>query len=189
MPTKRDYVNVAAPAILPFLNIWEEPGVACEEVQLTYWDREERQPGVEVPVGGIDFSPSPIPEGVVVEGFALCGEANVISFLSPDAVLDDEGDIESGYSSALYPSERVQSGFSVGFYNGWARLSMREDNATPANERVLTDLGGEELYGLPVIGFAVQKYSNTTIDGVGDSGAYYSGVISHKTTREINLVP
>lgn len=188
MPTKREYVNVTDPltdpATLPFLNVWNAPGAACEEVQITYWDREERQPGVEEVPGGVDFSPSPIPEGVIVEGFALCGEANVISFLNPSVDPDDEDLV--GYSSALYPSERVQSGFSVGFNNGWARLTMATDNSgLSTGERTLTAATTEVLRGLPVIGFAVQKYANSTIEGVGDAGAYYNGVVAHKTTRDI----
>jgi hypothetical protein len=87
MPTKRDYVNRAAPARAPFLNTWEAPERACEDVQITYWDREERQPGVEIPVGHIGFPG--IPEEVIVESHQLCSAANIISFLSPAVDPDD----------------------------------------------------------------------------------------------------
>lgn len=187
MPTKRDYVNGVVNAIPPFLNIWDTAsGTACEEVQIEFWDREEQQPGTPPVQGGVDFSPSPIPETVQVTGFALCSEANVISFLSDDAVIED-GEIVSGYVSALYPSERTQYGFqlSEGFYNGWARLTMAEDNA--GNDRILVDDNGDELRGLPVIGFAVQKYTNASLAGVGGEGAFYSGLIDHKATRSITI--
>jgi hypothetical protein len=185
MPTKRDYVNGQATATLPFLNIWNTAtGTACEEVQIEYWNREEQQPGTPPVEGGVDFSPSPIPEEAQVVGFALCSEANVISFLSDDVVIE-EGEIVSGYVSALNPSSRTQYGFRLAedFYNGWARLTMATDNI--GNERVLTDDNGVELYGLPVIGFAVQKYTNASLAGVGGEGAFYSGLIDHKATRLI----
>lgn len=197
MPTKRNYVygllknNPADPtgpqipateANAPFLNVWKN-GKACEEVQIENWDREEQT--TSVPVGDVDFSPRP--PAAEVKGFALCSEVNVISFLNPDAVVneDDEGNVTSidGYVSAVHPSARIQYGFKTVANNGWARVSFAQDNS--GNARELEADTGEILKGLPAVGFAVQKYSNTSVEGVGDTGAFYSGLIEHKYTRDI----
>jgi hypothetical protein len=178
MPTKNEYVNLPTAAD-PFLSVWDN-GAACEEVQFSQWNREEQTPGEDPIAGGVDFSPSPIPEDVVVTGFALCSEANVISFFGPDVEKDADGNPISGYSSALQPSGRVQYGFDVEFENGWARLDLGQDAAS--NPRTLTSDNAVTFSGLPVVGFAVQKFSNNT---VGD-GAFYAGVVSHKATRDIS---
>lgn len=199
-PTKHEYVNLLAnPATAPFINIWATPGAACEGVQITYWDREEQQPIDPVDPGDIDFSPSPTPEGVITEGFSLCNEVNVITFLRPSidtsafpavSAANRNSLLKVGdetFVSGIYPTRAIQAGFQPAYENGWARLSMAQDNAAIPNDRILTALGGEELYGLPVIGFAVQKYSNeslkyTKADG-SNARVYYTGVIDHKATR------
>ncbi len=206
-PTKHEYVNFSDPldVIPPFLNNWRTPGVACEEVQITFWDREEQQPTDPVVPGDIDFSPSPIPEGVITTGFTLCNEVNVISFFRPDVDLSGVPALDATtrntlleidgetFVSALYPTRAIQSGFQVAYNNGWARLSFAQDNASPANERILEADDGTELVGLPVIGFAVQKYTNSSLsftDSAGDNATvYYSGLISHKATRQLRGTP
>lgn len=70
----------------------------------------------------------------------------------------------------------IFSGMSYRPGNRAARLQT--SNYGKRYWRILEADNGTELYGLPVIGFAVQKYANTTIDGVGGSGAFYSGVSS-----------
>lgn len=179
LPTKRLYVNGADEALAPFTNVWTAADGACEEVMPSSWNRETS-------MGGLPDEPwSPAPPGVipVVPHFSLCHGANVVSFLSPDVDTGDES--LEGYSSALYPSVRTQVSYQVDFYNGWARMHLSEDNA--GKDRVLEADDGSELYGLSVIGFAVQKYANTTIDGVSGSGAFYSGVSSFKTSRELYI--
>lgn len=176
MPTKREYVNQAAPAALPFLNVWAD-GNACEELTLEHWNREEQTTSAPPVPGGVDFSPRPPAPDNEPVGFAVCKEVNVISFYGPEGL--------DSYVSAVHPSSRIQYGFQTEFNNGWARINFRTDNT--GNERVLTDLNGNELYGLPVVGFAVQKYTNASLAGVGGEGAFYSGLIEHKYTREIEL--
>lgn len=185
-PTKRDYVNPSTP-IAPFLSTWAAPGVACDNVGITTRDREEQQRGdYYIPPPGIDFPISPVPlPPVEWANIDLCGSANVISFLGPLVDPDDEN-IE-GYVSALYPSNRAQVLYPVVWPNGLVRLSMAQDNS--GNDRILSADDDTELYGLPVIGFAVQKYANTNLSGVNGSGAFYAGVISHKTERRIELQP
>lgn len=179
MPTKRAYVNQPAPATAPFLTVWATPSgadyaSACEEVQIQHWNREEQTTSAAPVPGGVDFSPRPPFVGDEPIGFALCTEVSVVSFYN--------GDFD-GYVSAVHPSERIQYGFQTEFANGWARLTFAEDNS--GTDRVLTDTDGIELYGLPAIGFAVQKYTNNNLAGVGGEGAFYSGLIEHKYTRQI----
>jgi hypothetical protein len=64
---------------------------------------------------------------------------------------------------------------------------LRQDN--DVHDRILTANGGEELYGLPVIGFAVQKYANDALAGASNNGAFYSGVINHKGARRLLTTP
>ncbi|MCP8899371.1 hypothetical protein [Gilvimarinus xylanilyticus] len=180
MPTKRAFVYNTPDdePIAPFLNIWEtsdEGAGACEEINVDYWDREEQIPAVDPTTGDIDFSPAPPPPTVEIEGFALCSEANVITFIGPD------GDVESGegYTPVLYPSERVAYGFHPEFNNGWARFDLRMDSED--EPRVLS--GSSDLLGLPTVGFAVQKYVNGTLED-GAVLSNYAGLVDHKTVIE-----
>jgi hypothetical protein len=181
MPTKREYVNRAEPA-QPFLTNWTEKG-ACEWAAVHYLNRDTLTPSYPLLDWQLGPRIGPLPE-VDIADKLLCGAANVISFLGPNVDPEDT-DLE-GYSSTLYPSERIQKLFPVQFHNGWAMLWLERDEKS-INERILTADNGTELYGLPVIGFAVQKYANSTIEGVGNSGAFYSGVSRFKTTRQLWL--
>jgi hypothetical protein len=155
-PTKRDYVNVAAPAWPPFTAVWDEDtSRACEPVGIAYWDREEATEQPE----GLDFSPQP--PGTPPQ--SLCAEANVVTF--------DGSNVLSG-------SDRVSRNLDVVFDNGWMRMNF--DNSAA---RVLTDDFGQEIYGLPVIGFAVQKYVNGDLDGLLSN---YAGLIDHKATVSVS---
>lgn len=187
-PTKRFYVDVPPASFVPgpFTNPWESETVddvttaqACEPINMTYWDREEQQPAVSGPGGGFDFSPRPPQVAPDVVGFNLCREANVISFQNASTPVADRR-----YS--LDASERILSGFNTIYQNGWARIDFTANSqGAPIATRLLVgeDAGGDdyEVWGLPVVGFAVQKYSNGS---VGD-GAFYSGLIEHKYTRLI----
>ncbi len=173
MPTKRNYVNVVAPADQPFLEIWDA-GQACEEVQIEHWNREEQTTLIPPTPGGVDFSPRPPVTGSEPVGFALCTEVSVVSFYHPD---DGEAFVDA-YVSALQPSERIQYGFPTEHDNGWARMTMGTDNG--GTDRVLSAFVGPDLIGLPAIGFAVQKFSN------GNVGGFYAGLIEHKYTRDFN---
>lgn len=162
-PTKTNYVN-STTARRPFTSLWDaKTGNACEAIALQYWDREE----LGVRPADIDFSPRP-PSG---PAFSLCREANVMTFNGSDV---------------LSPSERVRRNLDVVHNNGWLQMSF----VTPQNRaaRVLpaTDVNTDaaiEFVGLPVIGFAVQKYVNGTLsNGVLSN---YTGSVEHKYTRTI----
>lgn len=209
MPTKRSYVNGvtsttgAGPddifgtgddtvvaeydaARQPFLNPWtaSETGAgACEEIDVYHWDREEQTPGEDPDTGDFDFSPAPPPPTVEVQGFALCSEANVITFVGPDAEIGG-----ADYTYTLYPSERVAYGFQTEFTSGWARLDLRtgtiyedgDGGSAEDHPRTIVDDGGLVLTGLPTVGFAVQKYVNGTLNE-GATLSNYAGLIDHKT--------
>ncbi|QBQ53531.1 hypothetical protein [Nitrosococcus wardiae] len=108
--------------------------------------------------GGIDFSPQPA-GGVN----ALCWETNVITF-NNGSVLGSELELNVDTSS-------------VG-EDGWMRLTFNdEDHRLLSNE-------GNEFFGLPVIGFAVQEYVN----GVDQEGVLinYGGMFDHSFSRQIS---
>lgn len=159
-PTKRDYVAVD-PALDPFLVPWDEDtSSSCEEFSITYWDREEGTP--TDPPGATDFSPRP--PGTPDVPFALCYEANVMSFNG---------------SNVLSASTRSGTNFSLDddFINGWARMTF----TTMARNPLIA--GANDFDGLPVIGFAVQRYINTAIDNADGTVANYAGAVTHKATR------
>lgn len=157
-PTKRAYVNVTAPALAPFTEIWDtKTSSACESIGIQYFDREEQG----VTPDGLDFSPAPPGPSA----FALCAEANVLTFNG---------------SNVLKTSDRgTGSDLSVIHDNGW--LTIDFSSATPPT-RTLTMDTGEILEGLPTIGFAVQKYVNGDVGGVLSN---YAGSVTHKGTRSI----
>lgn len=162
-PTKRDYVAVT-PAEDPFLTPWDEDtSSSCEEFNIVYWDREEGTP--TAPPGSNDFSPRP--PGTPDVPFALCYEANVMTFNG---------------SNVLSASTRTGTNFSLedGFNNGWAEMNF----VTATRQPLIA--GGSQFEGLPVIGFAVQKYVNGDIGGLLSN---YAGSVTHKATRLIGAAP
>ncbi|WP_026331424.1 hypothetical protein [Thioalkalivibrio sp. ALE11] len=154
-PTKRDYVNGADAPHAPFTEAWKTvTSTACEPIDISYWDREEREPGTT----GIELSPQPPGD----PGEALCYEANVMTF---------------NESNVLYGSDRVRRDLSTDFDAGWLEMSFAESG------QKLEDFDGNAIYGLPVIGFAVQNLRNDAVeDGVM---ANYAGLVNHKGTRDI----
>ncbi|MDO8862520.1 hypothetical protein Q6D67_12485 [Haliea sp. E1-2-M8] len=151
-PTKKNYVNGATP-VAPFTNVWDSDfGTACEAMAITYYDREERT----ITPDPLDFSPAPVDET-----FALCREANVLTFND---------------SNVLAGSTRVNQNLDVDYNNGWLELGF-----TGPAARVLTSDEGHTYEGLPTVGFAVQKYVNGTLPGGVLSN--YAGVVQHKNRR------
>lgn len=151
-PTKSFHVNTT-PAIAPFQDPWgPDFAESCDPIELTLYDREER---VDTP-DLLDFSPAPDREG-----FELCKEVNVMSFNNSDV---------------LAASPRIGANLNTPFENGWLRMEFND----PA--QVATDANGTEVYGLPVIGFAVQKYVNGDLGGVLSN---YAGLMNHKYSRDV----
>lgn len=111
-------------------------------------------------IGEINFSPLP-PEGANV----LCFEVNVLTF--------DNSDVLGSTLSENVPSQ--------GFENGWLRVSFQE----PGNQ--MTSADGDTYFGLPVTGFALQTFTNGTLDlGEGPVLSNYAGLFDHRATRNIS---
>ena len=145
---------------------------ACDDVLITQFNREEQ---TVVNVAG--FSP-PAPTGTD----SICWEANVITF----------------NASSVLGSVNVAN-IPTAFPNGWVSLNLSSaphslvGGATvTASINVLTgavtsvNTASATYIGLPVIGFAVQSFSN----GVLPSGATtvlsnYGGDFGHRYTRNI----
>ena len=196
------------PAYRPFVSLWDGSG-ACEPVSLdTVWDREETpiigpdEPEGE-PIPPV-VSPS-IPEeftGQPTLPFSLCYESTIIRFGGYEGDSDDPPAEYAGPTEILGSSNVVNFNNDLaGFESGWARINLFEyrvdDNSTalPGQpDGVITEtdtlrtrfpLGtanGNDLVGLPVVGFAVQRFVNSFLDG-GSTLANYGGIFSHKGTR------
>lgn len=176
-PTKRLYVGIdptprthTATASFPFNENFGLGG-SCDTVVLTQYDREEQ---TTVASGG--FSPS------VTVTTDLCWEANVISF-NGGAIL---GSVNS-YNT------------NVSYANGWMNLGLNHGPYISGSDTILTAVAGTSATnfvldglpnyrGLPVVGFMVQDFTNSTlVTGTGATpGAAFGGNFIHKYTRLIN---
>src|SRR5690348_3346068 len=146
---------------------------ACDDITLNIFDREERttsQPAT--------FSPPP-----PTPTTSICWEANIITF----------------NNSNVLASKNV-SNINTNFQNGWLRLGFATSTSstfhTLGNQTNTTHTWGpasssstgltKTYLGLPVVGFAVQSFTNGTLV-VGGSNvlANYGGNFVHKTTTTI----
>ena len=189
-PTKAFYVyeesSGSASPVAPFTSTWDGTG-ACEVVVLdTLWDREEQVAGL-IPGQPIPPIVSPAPPNPEIPGvvpFSLCYETSVIEFNGDQASIDTSSSI---LGSANFHT--IDNG-ALGFAAGWARLQLAEHPETDAAGEIIP--GGntltrnlDSLTGLPVTGFAVERFSNGTL--TNDAGeavlANYGGIFGHKGTR------
>jgi len=178
-PTKRFYVD-SDPAIPPFTAPFNDDdvadGAACEEIGISFTDREEGDPG-QAP-GQVNFSPfdpsSPLAP-------VLCYEAQVITFgqednTGPSAILGSP-------NSQNISTDTVTGGT---FENGWATINFTSDslgNGTHA----YTSFDMDTYLGLPVTGFQITVVQNgTLVDSAGTSVlSNYAGLFGHRASRSI----
>lgn len=176
-PTKREYVDVApAAARAPFSDTWDTvEDESCEPFSIRYWNREELDP--DTPPGTPDFSPSR-PNNPVDP--VLCAEANVLTFNQSnvlEAFIADPDEARNGANLDL----------EEGFENGWARIDFVNSVTLARNPLVA---GVNTFEGLPVIGVAVQKYVNGTIEVDGETVlSNYAVSVQHKGTRSTYVTP
>ncbi len=213
-PTKHFYVYEASSGtdepVAPFTSTWDytaadpdaDPVVEeslvlpCEVVLLdTIWNREE-QTFINPIIPGTPIPPivSPAPPGTIdptnpIIPFELCFETSVIRFGGPLASIPE---IDS--ATPILGSTNFHSidNTELGFEFGWARLQLDDyphdadgDGSISDEEEDLSrdELGG--LQGLPVTGFAVQRFANGFLGDGADVLANYGGIFQHKGTRKI----
>ena len=191
-PTKRAHVTTAVP-IEPFSKTWDVPTAsACEPTSMTLVDREESAPPPPPAPGssGPDFSPAPpTPPGPAPSNndVPLCYEATVVQFAEASATGADDS-VAIGVNAYLDATD------------GWATISFDPADAdtklggcnktgtgtapTIACARTISD-ADDTITGLPVVGFAVQKYVNGSAGGAGVL-ANYAAASVHKTTVSIS---
>jgi hypothetical protein len=177
-PTKRFYVAVGTGnATRLFQRNFNDGAGSCDDVSLNIFDREERTTSTPT-----SFSPPP-----PVQGNALCWEANVITFnatnVGPPVV-----------SNVLFSTNTAN--IPTGFQNGWLNLGFFPNTVTGTvhtlsnTATTITSIGGGSTagnivtyFGLPVVGFEVESYSNgvNTINVLSNFG----GNFVHKTTTAI----
>jgi len=190
-PTKAFYVypetSGSPDPINPFTSVWEGSG-ACEVVQLDrIWDREEQTPG-KVPGKVVPpiVSPAPPvddPDGVVP--FSLCFETSVIRFDGGSTVPSPIVAATEILGSTNFHT--IGNG-ALGFDAGWVRLQLADYPETDANGLIVP--GGDSytrtldsLTGLPVTGFAVQRFERTFMGDGATVLANYGGIYGHRGTR------
>lgn len=177
-PTKAFHINGDAP-IEPFSELWTGKS-ACEPTELSAVDREESTPPPPPEAGsqGPDFSPAPPADPVDPpkgDDVPICYEATIVQFATESA---------AGTSSvAIGVNEYLDAS------DGWATISMMPadldstlDGCGIDGQTVTEDpctrtigYGTGTLTGLPVVGFAVQKFVN------GGPGATYAMATEHKS--------
>lgn len=187
-PTKAFHVNGTEP-VEPFSKLWSGKS-ACEPTSLSAVDREESTPPPPPAPGssGPDFSPAPpTPPGPAPSNndVPLCYEATIVQFGTESAM--GSSTVAVGVNAFLDAA------------NGWASVSMLpadidttlgkcdtdgDSTADTANvnascERSINS-GDAELFGLPVVGFAVQKYVNGSANSAG-ALANYGMATQHKS--------
>ncbi|MDQ6621143.1 MAG: hypothetical protein M3Z31_15850 [Pseudomonadota bacterium] len=174
MPTKRFYVSAGTGAASGGLFQRNFNGTAgsCDDVSLNIYDREERTTSTP-----LTFSPPP-PQGVN----QLCWEANVVTFNNSNVL-----------------NSTNTANIQTTFQNGWLRIGFFPATVTGQVHRLTTSTStftpvpgttgataAATYFGLPVVGFAVQNFSNgnLTVGGV-TIGQNYGGNFMHKYTRLI----
>jgi hypothetical protein len=175
-PTKRFYVNVgtgSAPRL--FQRNFNDGSGACDDITLAIYDREEKTTSTPV-----TFSPPP-----PTPTTSICWEANVITF----------------NNSNVLASKNI-SNINTGNANGWLNLGFAQSTTTTSTFHTLGSATGASAHvsapsffstgltktylGLPVVGFAVQSFSNgTLVVGGSNELSNYGGNFVHKTTTTI----
>jgi len=197
-PTKRWYTaglpldtwDYARYPVRPFSSRFSVGG-ACESEDLAF---VANQSGYDPP-GSIGF-----PEQPPVRWMS-CWTTNVLTFNS-SAVLASSvhageteyfragsnvmGPWQAGYMSLIFPSLTSSAGSPTNASYFWANAnssSLYRSADLPSHQLVNEAAPNHTFQGLPVIGFAVQKYANGTLPGGVLSN--YGGVYVHRYQRNI----
>jgi hypothetical protein len=170
-PTKRYYVNVGtgnAPKL--FQRNFNQTDGSCDDVSLAIYDREERT--TSTPVG---FSPPP-----PTQTNSICWEANVVTF--------NNSNVLGSVNVANVPTTFQNGWLNLGFPTGITGASATVHELINTTNTLITDIGSSTssgntvtYIGLPVVGFAVQTFSNGTLSVGGVNVlSNYGGNFVHK---------
>ncbi len=159
-PTKRFHIENEHKA--PFVSDWDG-NEACEDLNILILDRNQQRE-FDWTCGVLclpdDYGPK------------LCHSGNVVEFLLPGSTAEQSSRV-LGSSNLL----QVTTPSNASTQSGWALIDFLD------NEHILSSLEGNLFYGLPTIGFSVQKYTNAQAgDGLL---AQYGGAFSHKLKMEV----
>ena len=195
-PTKGDYVAIGTGAArAPFQrNFDKATGLSCDDVDVTFWDREERVRG-DVPGAPPDFSPKNPTDLPNVP--SLCYEANVVTFNAVGV----SGTTVTGLLGSLNSTLNLSTNLNVTgspdlAQNGWARIGL-SGKLTSSSTNTVSLLTGSpvgaqgvanDYRGLPVTGFNVFTYTNTALkvgSVVSNVNTNYGMGVNHKYTTSI----
>jgi hypothetical protein len=172
-PTKRFYVRAgtgSAPKL--FQRNFNKTAGACDDITLNIYDREERTTSSPV-----TFSPPP-----PTQTTSLCWEANVVTFNNSNVL----GSKNTQNINTTFQSGWLRLGFTTSTSTSYHKLG-NQTNTSHILAPSFFSTGLTKTYlGLPVVGFAVQSFTNgTLIIGGGNVLANYGGNFVHKTTTTI----
>jgi hypothetical protein len=165
---------------------------ACEPIDVSFYNREERVPG-NIPT---DLIFSPPPPNVEAPGLNLCFEAQIVTFNQPTAGEVLVGNDPSAILGSYYPRNLNlcqtynNDGTCQGgtFTEGWLRMQL----GNGVNNFLPVAAGGEDpttganiLVGLPATGFWAANYVNAQ----AQPGllATYSGLHKHRGDRDARI--
>lgn len=168
-PTKFAYTGPvgSGAATAPF-NANFNNGSSCDVFTMNFWNREELTTTTPVVV-----LPSPEPS-VVVSTNTFCYEANVLTFANSNML----------GSTNAYNIDTTSVGRT-----GWASIGFLQavQSLTPVSSTVNGAAAAAQAHlGLPVVGFAIQDFSNGNVNGVASN---YGGLFVHKYFRSIGTTP
>jgi hypothetical protein len=174
-PTKRFYIRTGtglAPQL--FQRNFNDGAGSCDDVSLNIYDREEKTTSTPV-----TFSPPP-----PTPGNSICWEANVVTFNNSNVL-------------ASFNTANINTSFEHGWLNlGFFPQSITGTVHTLANTNTaVTNIGGSTssgniatYFGLPLIGFMVESFTNgTLVVGGVNVLSNYGGNFVHKTTTDISF--
>lgn len=189
-PTKTYHVSGRDEPIQPFSQIWTGNS-ACEPAALHTVDREESAPPPPPAPdsSGPDFSPAPPkPPGPAPANndVPLCYEATIVQFATESAAVTSQVAVgvnaflesEDGWAALSFAPAAIESTLGKCDIDGDAQTDVEAKD--PCTRTI--DAGDGQLIGLPVVGFAVQKYVNGETVGTGVL-ANYAIATAHKRCR------
>ncbi|MDT8321996.1 MAG: hypothetical protein RQ826_15870 [Xanthomonadales bacterium] len=195
-PTKRAYVDPASAVFAsadvpqaPFTVAWNEvvdaeagttTGTACEPVGFSFWNREETVPGEgPAPAPGVPIVSPPPPEVTPPppDTFSLCFESNVLRFSGSEDIPETTEILKETRFTTFPVADQ-------GFVSGWTRFEFNTTDTTVPVHATRVTAEGNQFFGLPVIGFWVNTFSNGQLEGANVL-SNYGGTFQHRGSRRV----